>query len=473
MQRSWATSSVDLHLEVDGAVGRRCALELAIRAAVGEGRLAARTRLPSTRALAGQLGLSRGTVSAAYDQLIAEGYLVARRGAGTEVADLAWCSSAPALSRADTRGPRYDLRPGRPDVTNFPTSAWLRASRRALTGAPASIFTYGDPRGRIELRRALANYLGRTRGVHAGPEQIVLTSGYVQGLALLSGVLAGSGPAVVAVEDPNLPFHREVIRRAGPTVIGVRVDDRGICAEELRGRDAPAVAAVVVTAAHQYPTGVTLHPDRRHELIRWARSAGGLIIEDDYDGEFRYDRQPVGAIQGMAPDCVAYLGTASKTLGPALRLGWMVLPPELVDAVVDAKLHADHHSDVIGQLVLAELITTYAYDRHVRASRLRYWRRRDYLDSRFAPTSDFGPVGFRLTGIAAGLHAVLALPPGVDGEQEVRARAEARGLAVGWLGEHWHSPGGHPQGIIIGFATPSDLVYPAAISALEEVLSPS
>jgi GntR family transcriptional regulator/MocR family aminotransferase len=221
-------------------------------------------------------------------------------------------------------------------------------------------------------------------------------------------------------------------------------------------------AAVVVTAAHQYPTGVTLSPERRRALTDWARARGGLIVEDDYDGEFRYDRQPVGALQGMAPGQVVYLGTASKTLGPALRLGWMVLPPQLVDAVADAKLHSDHHTETIGQLALAELIDSHAYDRHVRACRLRYRRRRDQL---------LDLLGTRrgVRGIAAGLHALVE----VDDEAEVLARAEAAGLAVGHLGEHWHAPGdgaGRPQGLVVGYGTPRERVYPQALRVLGKVL---
>ncbi|MDV9179073.1 PLP-dependent aminotransferase family protein, partial [Streptomyces sp. W16] len=250
---------------------------------------------------------------------------------------------------------------------------------RAIATAPSLAYDYGDPRGRVELRTALSCYLGRARGVIAPPERIVITSGYVQGLALLTRVLDGSR---VAMEDPGLPFHREVVRHNGGNVVPVQVDERGARAEELGD-----AAAVVLTPAHQYPTGVTLHPERRRALTDWARARGGLIVEDDYDGEFRYDRQPVGALQGMAPGQVAYLGTASKTLGPALRLGWMVLPPHLVDAVADAKLHSDHHTETIGQLALAEMIDSHAYDRHVRACRLRYRRRRDQLLDRLGARS--------------------------------------------------------------------------------------
>ncbi|MEU6550728.1 PLP-dependent aminotransferase family protein [Streptomyces sp. NPDC046915] len=441
---------VDLHLEPDAESGRRAGLERALRDAVREGRLSPGTRLPATRRLAVELGISRGTAKAAYDQLVAEGYLTARQGSGTRVASLPSVDPDAPETVARARAPRFDLRPGSPDVGAFPAAAWLRALRRAIATAPSLAYDYGDPRGRIELRTALSGYLGRARGVIAPPDRIVITSGYVQGLALLTRVLGGH----IAMEDPGLPFHRDVVRHNGGSVIPVRVDERGVCAQDL-GEE----SAVIVTPAHQYPTGVTLHPERRRALTDWARARGGLIVEDDYDGEFRYDRQPVGALQGMAPGRVVYLGTASKTLGPALRLGWMVLPPHLVDQVADAKLHSDHHTETIGQLALAELIDSHAYDRHVRACRLRYRRRRDQLLDRLG--------GRRVRGIAAGLHALVE----VADEAETLSRAEAEGLAVGHLGGHWHSPGeGRPQGLVIGYGTPRERAYPEALEVLAKVL---
>ncbi|GCB47790.1 gntR family transcriptional regulator [Streptomyces sp. NL15-2K] len=444
---------MDLHLEADAAEGRRAGLERALCDAVRDGRLAPGARLPATRRLATELGVSRGTVKAAYDQLVAEGFLTARQGSGTLVAPLPSVDPEPPEAATRARAPRFDLRPGSPDVGTFPAAAWLRALRRAIATAPSLAYDYCDPRGRIELRAALSGYLGRARGVLAPPERIVITSGYVQGLALLTRVLDG---AAIAMEDPGLPFHREVVRRAGGRVVPVRVDGRGALGEDLGD-----AAAVVVTPAHQYPTGVTLHPERRRALTDWAHARGGLIVEDDYDGEFRYDRQPVGALQGMAPGQVVYLGTASKTLGPALRLGWMVLPPDLVDAVADAKLHSDHHTESIGQLALAELIDSHSYDRHVRACRLRYRRRRDQLVDRLGARR-------RVRGIAAGLHALVE----VDDEAKVLARAEAEGLAVGHLGDHWHTPGGEgrPQGLVVGYGTPRERAYPQALEVLGKVL---
>lgn len=394
--------------------------------------------------------MSRGTVKAAYDQLVAEGFFTARQGAGTEVASLPPLDAAPVKSASRARVPVHDLRPGAPDVGTFPATAWVKAVRRAVATAPVSAYDYGDPLGRIELRAALSEYLGRARGVVAPPERILVTSGAVQGLALLTRVLEGG---TVAMEDPGLPFHRDVVRHAGGRVVPVRVDDLGVEVDALRDP-----AAVVVTPAHQYPTGVTLHPSRRRALTDWARARGALLVEDDYDGEFRYDRQPVGALQGMAPGQVVYLGTASKTLGPALRLGWMVLPPQLVGAVADAKLHSDHSTETIGQLALAELIRSHAYDRHVRASRLRYRRRRDLLLARLGAR-------WPVRGIAAGLHALVE----VEDEAAVLARAAAEGLAVGALGEHWHARG--PRGgLVVGYGTPREGAYPKALEVLARVL---
>jgi GntR family transcriptional regulator/MocR family aminotransferase len=437
-----------------GPVGRRAGLEAMLRAAVRSGQLAEGSRLPSSRAYAEELGLSRGTVTAAFDQLVAEGYLTSRPGAGTLVAGI-HRAATPGGRRVEPPAPRLNLRPGSPDVSSFPISAWLRATRKALNAAPASTFGYGDPRGLVELRTALAEYLARARGVVTTADQIIVTTSYAQGLSLLCAVL---GRGAVAMEDPGLPYHRDIVRRAGLRVVPVPVDERGLVVHGLEA------AAVVTTAAHQYPTGVALAPDRRVELTGWAERTRGLIVEDDYDGEFRYDRQPVGAMQGTAPDQVGYLGTAAKTLAPGLRIGWMAVPARLVEPVTEAKRLADHHTDSLQQLALAELISSHAYDRHIRAARLRYRRRRDLLVSALAG------LDVSVRGLSAGLQALVLLPSGGPGEAEVVALAAAEGLAVDGLDEHWHSPGDHPHGLVVGFATPTESAYPAAVAALRAVL---
>jgi GntR family transcriptional regulator/MocR family aminotransferase len=482
MSESWATFGVDLHLAPDPGAGRRAGLERALRAAIRSGRLAPHTRLPSSRALAADLGLSRGTVSAAFDQLVAEGYLTARRGSGTTVSELAQQRPLRATRRSAapaTPEPRHNLMPGLPDVSLFPVAEWSRASRRAFGGHRAEVFSYGNPAGRTELRTELADYLGRARGVLAAPDQIVITSGYVQALGLLARVLRARGAAAVAMEDPNHGFHRDVVRRAGLDVFPVPVDGRGARPDALAGARGEGVDAVVLTPAHQYPAGATLHPARRHELADWAQATGGLIIEDDYDGEFRYDRQPVGAMQGMAPGHVVYVGSASKTLGPGLRLGWMVLPDHLVGPVAEEKQHDDFHTGVLGQIAFAEFIAAHGYDKHIRATRLRYRRRRDLLIGRLGQDAGIQILPGRkdiprrptLRGIAAGLHVLIDLPAGGPGEQEVLAAAEQHGVALEALGPYWHRPDAeHRQGLLVGFAAATERAFPVAVEALLRVL---
>ncbi|MGC5014189.1 PLP-dependent aminotransferase family protein [Streptosporangium sp. DT93] len=294
------------------------------------------------------------------------------------------------------------------------------------------------------------------------PDRIVVTSGHYQGLGLLCAALVAGGARVAAVEDPGHNAFRDVVRRAGFTVLALPVDGHGARTRELTHRE----AAVFLTPSHQYPAGVPLSPGRRRALCAWARSTGGLIVEDDYDGEYRYDRRPVGALQGVAPDRVVYCGTVSKTLGPALRLGWMALPPHLVEPVTRARRHADLYTETLGQLVLADLITTHAYDRHVRAARLRYRRRRELLLGRIAAVP-----GLVAHGVPAGLHTLVTLPPGGPAEDDLLARCARRGLALRGLSELHHDPEGRARGLLVGFAAPSERAYPAALDALSAVLA--
>jgi GntR family transcriptional regulator / MocR family aminotransferase len=455
---SWSSGGLDLHVDTTGS-RRRASLEEGLRAAIQGRRLAAGTTLPSSRVLAQDLGLSRGTVAAAYDQLVAEGYLITRQRAGTEVADLG-PPAQPAEARRKATTTRLDLQPGTPDVTSFPVAEWLRCARRALGQAPASAYGYGDMRGRFELRSALADYLGRTRGVEARPSQIVITAGTTQALSLLCGALGRAGNTTIAMENPGFDFHRDVARHAGLRVTAMPVDEHGTDPNGLR-----EAAAALVTPAHQYPTGVTMHPSRRQAFTSWARTTGGLIIEDDYDGEFRYDRQPIGALQGTAADHVVYIGTASKTLGPGLRLGWMVLPPRLLASVVAAKQNADMGTDTIAQLTLAEFINSHGYDRHIRTMRMRYRRRRDLL---ITALEQIHP--HLIIGIPAGLQTLIRLPTSGPTEDELVALAAAEGLALAGLGPHWHRRHPARQGLIIGFCRPSERAYPAAVALLARVL---
>ncbi|MFD4545268.1 PLP-dependent aminotransferase family protein [Streptomyces sp. NPDC058466] len=458
MAESWATLGVDLHLEPTGPRVRK-GLTDALREAVRGGRLAPGTRLPSSRSLAADLGIARNTVADAYADLVAEGWLTARQGSGTRVAERTVVRPSPeaAPRRREQGRPTYDLVPGSPDLASFPRAEWLKAARRALTAAPYDALGYGDPRGRPELRTALAGYLSRARGVRADPDRIVICSGFSDGLTLLGAVLRARGLRSLAVESYGLDVHWNLLHRSGLRTIPVPFDELGTRPGDLTG-----VRAVLLTPAHQFPMGVPLHPDRRAAVVDWARRTGGLILEDDYDGEFRYDRQPVGALQGLDPDRVVYLGTASKSLAPALRLGWMVLPPSLAAEVLSLKGEGGWSTGALDQLTLAEFLTSGAYDRHVRAARLRYRRRRDALVAALAGRAP----AVHATGIAAGLHAVLQLPRGA--EQSVVRAAAWQGLAVHGLSRFRHPDAtpGPLDALVVGYGTPPDHAWSGALDAL-------
>ena len=443
----------------------------ALREAVRTGRLVPGTRLPSSRSLAADLDIARNTVADCYAELVAEGWLAAQQGSGTRVAMRAEPRrAAPAApgTRPTRRRPTYSLLPGSPDLAEFPRKQWLTAARRALTAAPHDAFGYGDALGRVELRTVIADYLARARGVYAAPERVVICSGFHHGLMLMAQALRARRVRAVAVESYGLDVYRDLLTSAGLRTPALSIDERGMRIDELarlRG-----VGAVLMTPAHQYPTGVALHPDRRAAAVDWARAAGGLILEDDYDGEFRYDRQPVGALQGLDPERVVYFGSASKSLAPGLRLGWMVLPEELVPEIAAAKGYGDYMSSALEQLTLAEFIASGAYDRHVRSMRLRYRRRRDQLVAALAQRAP----GIRVTGIAAGLQAVVELPRGT--ERSVVQAAAWQGLAVSGMAESRYDAadsGRHlPErdALVVNYATPSDSAWAGALDALCRVM---
>jgi GntR family transcriptional regulator / MocR family aminotransferase len=343
----------DLFVALDRAHGRplRSQLEEQLRDGVRSGRLHAGTALPSTRALAAELGVARGVVVEAYGQLVAEGFLVARRGSATRVARVA--ASAPRVATPATRmaPARFDLRAESADRGAFPRRAWLAAARRAMAAAPDADLGYGTFAGAPALRTALAAYLGRARGVVAAPEQVVITAGITQAVALLAAVLRRRRERKVIVEDPGFDQHRTILERAELSPVPIAVDESGLRTDAL-----PAAAAALVTPAHQMPTGAVLAPDRRAALLDWATANDALVLEDDYDGEYRYDREPVGALQGLGAARVVYLGSTSKTLAPALRLGWMVLPGDLAAVLADERGWTDGGSPVLDQLTLAAFI---------------------------------------------------------------------------------------------------------------------
>ncbi len=424
----------------------------ALRAAIMDGRLAGGAALPASRVLAGELAVSRGVIVEAYQRLQDEGLVQARPGAGTRVlprpapgqARAAADPAAPALPQPWRSQAGLDLSPGVPDLSGFPRAAWLRAERAVLARASAAELGYGDPRGSPWLRRELAGWLARTRGLRAAPEDIIIVAGVAQALALLAQALPSGDGRAVAVEDPGSRGARDQLAHWGIRPVPVPVDGRGLRVPELA---ATGAATVLLTPAHQFPTGVVLAPERRRDLLRWA-AAGGLVIEDDYDAEYRYDRAPVPALQASAPDRVAYLGSTSKTLSPGLRLGWLVPPAQLHAPLVTAKHASDLGNPALPQLVLAHLIGTGELARHIRLARARQRERRDAL---LGALREHLPQA-RVQGIAAGLHLLITFP-GADGmpaDAELARRIHQAGVLVHPLSLHRLSPG--PPGLVLGYA---------------------
>lgn len=388
--------------------------------------------------------MSRGVVVDAYEQLIAEGFLVTRPASTTIVAP----GVRPA-SNETVRLPRdlvrYDFRPGLPDVREFPREEWSRAARRALRDMSPSDLGYGDPLGATALRAALSEYLARARSVAAAPAQVMICTGFAQGLGIAVRALAEYGVRRIALEDPAHPDLRHIVSAARMPVARVPVDDQGLIVSQLADTGAQAV---IVTPAHQFPTGGVLSPDRRHELLAWAERCRGFVIEDDYDAEYRYDGSPVGALQGLAPERVIYAGSASKILAPALRLGWMCVPPALVEAATEVKKFADLGTPCFEQLVYAEFLRSGALDQHLRRMRLLYRCRRDALIAALQMRRS----GWTIRGIAAGLHLVAMLPRGIDERQVARTAAD-HDVRLYPIGAYWqHRPKHEPQGLVLGYA---------------------
>ncbi|RKT52579.1 PLP-dependent aminotransferase family protein [Saccharothrix australiensis] len=438
MPADWTTFR---ELLLPGLTGRR-AVENELRRAIRDGRLGPGARLPSSRDLAGQLGVARGTVTSAYAQLVGEGYLVAKRGSGTTVAATG-TRQAPAVERTEPPPRwRFDLRPGLPALGAFPREEWSQAHKAALAALSADELGYPDPAGFPALRAELADYLGRVRAVAARPSDVVVVNGAAEGLSVVGRVLAGLGHASVAVEEPSHFGAAEVLASHGLAVRPVPVDDRGIRVDLLAGTDC---RAVLVTAAHQFPLGVVLHPDRRRALLDWARARDGVVVEDDYDAEHRYDRPAVGALQALDPGRVVYQGSASKVLAPALRLGWLVLPPRLRDAVVDRKRLDDLGTGTLHQAAFARLLRTGGYDRHLRRTRQLYRVRRDaLLDELAARLPAWTPIG-----VAAGLHVVVRLPDGTD-DLALQERLAGRGVHAQALANFAREPAF--PGLVLGYA---------------------
>ncbi|AJP05606.1 GntR family transcriptional regulator [Streptomyces cyaneogriseus subsp. noncyanogenus] len=473
---------LQLDLRDAPAGGKADWLARRLRQAVADGRLAVGSRLPPTRVLAAELRVSRGVVTEAYRRLAEEGHVQGRRRGGTVVvaapAPPARPPAAPSPARPAAPGPlfagtpdaavfdalrtapaRVDFTPGRPDLAAFPRAAWLRAERAVLAELSADHLGYGDPRGDARLRRAVAGWLARGRGIRVEPDEVLIVAGTAQALTLLHPVLRADGVDRVAVEDPGSLGTRQHLASGGLATPPVPVDDAGVRVDALR---ATGARAVLLTPAHQFPTGVVTSGERRRALLAWARE-GGLILEDDYDAEHRYDRPPVSALRALLADRVCYLGSVSKLLAPALRIGWMVPPPRHREALTEAKRFTDLGNAVLPQLVLARLMESGALERHLRLLRGRHRRRRDAMIAALAAHLP----GAVVHGAAAGLHLTVTYPPEIP-DTELAAAALARGVKCQPLS--WHRQTAGRPGLVLGYAATPPGVIAEGVAALGEAL---
>jgi GntR family transcriptional regulator/MocR family aminotransferase len=487
-------SELAIDLERDGGGPLHRQIEASIRQRIRSGALPAGVALPPTRALAAELGVTRGVVVEAYAQLVAEGYLTSRSGGNTPVAAAAAPPAAPAPGRHPPApppralpvpgppphsllapassprplapappGPMIDFGYGRCNLAAFPRAAWLRSVRRVLTEAADERLGYLDGRGAVELRSVLAAYLNRVRGTNADPEAIVITNGYAQAVSLLIRVLAARGARTVAVEDPSAADDaRPLAQSLGLSVVGVPVGDDGVRVDAVAGLRADLL---ILTPSHQWPTGGVLSPRARAAVLAWARRTGALVLEDDYDAEYRYDRAPIGAMQGLDPGRVVYAGTASKTLAPGFRLGWLILPRGLIEPFAEAKLMADRGSPIVDQLTFADFLSRGEFDRHLRRMRPLYRSRRDTLLRALAQhLPELEPAG-----IAAGLHLVAWLPPDLD-EATMTAAAAREGVAVAGVRPYRLSPA--PRGgLIFGYSNLGERAIADGITRLAKAVS--
>ena len=455
---------MDLQIDLVSGSPLRHQLEEALRDAIRSGRLAPGSLLPPSRVLAHELGVSRGVVVDSYSQLVAEGYLAAKRGSGTRVATLPAPWGRPGVAAPRHHTPfRYDLRPGQADFHAFPRRRWQAAVSRALRELPDTRLTYAPHRGAPELRTALAAYLRRARAVAADADRLVISCGVSHGLLAVLAALRRRGARRIAIEDPGWRWQQRTVVRVGLEPVPVRVDQDGMIVSDLRSVD---VDAVIVTAAHQYPTGVVLSAARRHALIAWARERNAFILEDDYDAEYRYDRDPMAALQGLAPERVAYVGTVSKTLAPALRIGWIVTPARLLGDVEQEFRVSAAQPPTIDQVALATLVEDGGLDRHLRAMRHRYRAKRELLIGTLA---EHVPE-LRVSGAAAGLHVMAWLPSGCD-EHGVALRAAELSVGVHELHRNCMTESEWPPALLLGYALPTEAEIAAGARLLAQTIA--
>jgi GntR family transcriptional regulator/MocR family aminotransferase len=465
----WSGIGPELLLRVDRSLPEPLRVQLlcGVRDAIRDGRLRAGERLPSSRQLARQLDVSRGLVQETYEQLLSEGYLTSRSGSGTRVAEVHADTAAQPDAPSAPAGPRMeiDFAVGLPDLSSFPRADWVWAVREAVRTVPTADLGYLDVRGHPELRRVLAGYLRRVRAAAADPAHMLICSGFAQGVELARRALQRVGVRRIAFEDPGYSDRTVLtaMSEAGIETVPVRVDHAGVDVAELA---ASGAQAVLLTPAHQWPTGVVLSPRRRQELVAWAHDQDGYVIEDDYDAEFRYDREPVGVVQGLAPQRVLMIGTTSKALAPALRLAWLLSPPALTDAVAAEKLIADRGSPVLDQVALAALISSGRYDRQLRRMRTVYAARREALVD--ALLTHAPAVG--ITGLAAGFHAVAHLPAGVS-EADVVAGAAARSVGVTAMSSYRADGAPDPAQLVLGLGTLPERAVRTGIERIADLLN--
>lgn len=456
-----------ISLSRDGSATLGAQIEDQIRCAVRSGKLGPGAPIPSTRDLAQQLGVSRPLVVEAYARLAADGYLSLRQGARPQVSacvvvkDIRPDAPEPAPAKPAMPQPRFDFLPAMPDLSAFPRARWLKAYRSALTKMPTDDLGYRDRHGSQVLRRALADYLGRVRGLVADPDRIIVTSGFEQGRSLVCRALQASGATSIAVEDPSYT-EWEPVRRAGLAILPIPVDENGMRTDMLVNHRADAV---MLTPAHQFPTATVMSGDRRRELLAWLVRCDAYAIEDDYDAEYRYDRAPTSALQGLDPDHVIYAGTVSKTLAPALRLGWLVVPGRLLEAVQTEQRLTDYGCSRIEQHALAQFMAMGEYDRHLRRMRLRYRIRRDAL---LAALADELPEAV-VDGISAGLHATVRLSSDYD-EGALRREINRGGIALEFLSDHCLGPRSGPPTLLLGYARSGESSIRVGVRALASAI---
>ncbi|MCE4025085.1 PLP-dependent aminotransferase family protein [Microbacterium sp. Au-Mic1] len=441
--------------------GRTTWLTAQIRAAVADTTLSAGARVPPSRELAEELSFSRGVVVEAYRRLTEEGLLVTNRGAGTRITQVVPPAAQPLrLPEPREAVESLHISEGAPDLSAFPRAAWLQAERRVLATATARELGYADPQGVPALREALAGWLARRRGIHASPERIIVTAGVTGALSLIAQTMRERGLTACGVEDPSADGNRRILDYWLDELRPISVDSEGI---DVAALEASGAQTVLTTPAHQFPTGVVLSPARRRELIAWADRTDGVIIEDDYDSEYRYDRAPVPALQASAPERILHISSLSKVLAPALRIGWMIAPVSWSDDLIRRRWATDLGSPALPQLILAELIGSGVLERQVRRLRLRHRQRRD---AAVAAIRDHLP-GCHVEGIAAGLHIQVMLPEGAD-DADVARRAASEGIAVKPLSDYRFSPGA--PGLVIGYGPHTSARLTAAIATLGRIL---